>query len=236
MKIHATGGTDIGTIVLFWPATLPENAEAIFWDDPSPLFDKMIYFPTGAGDGTFPVSIFVDLAIPPELLAVCRDPWNEPWKYDRIEVRGEGYYGGGEHFFKNDKSQIEHLAAVEIPKGTYSVTVYDVEDYRSLREQFVRKRAGLIAKWLAILPLLLGCGFLLSLCLSCGSWKTEPMSALIWLGIGVVLAVVGVASLYSRKAQSFIDAEEEAKRVFPSFVAQFTRTFLENAHESAEQL
>ena len=41
MKITASGGTDAGNIVLFWPDNLPDDADAALRDDPITLVENL---------------------------------------------------------------------------------------------------------------------------------------------------------------------------------------------------
>src|SRR5438067_4253166 len=127
MKLTARGGTDGAHMVLFWPATLPAGTDDALEDDPVALVErlkadgKLIRFPCDS-DGQYTVAVFVRTPVPSDLLAVCK----EPEHYLRLEVKGDGYFGGLEYLFQEDRSLLDrfpHMAEpIRIPDGTYTAT------------------------------------------------------------------------------------------------------------------
>jgi hypothetical protein len=151
MKITARGGTDGASIVLFWPANLPEDGDSLLRHDPINLVErlreegKLIRFPCDA-DGDYTVSIYVRAPVPPELLELCKDPEG----YPKLIVSGDGYFGGMEYMFKNDRRLLDRhpqmCEKLAIPDGTYSATVYESDVPEQLYERWLLDHAGSRAK------------------------------------------------------------------------------------------
>lgn len=151
MIIHAQGGTDGASMVLFWPANLPDNADEILEDDPSELIEqqaaasKLIAFPCDS-DGMYRVSIYVRTSIPENTLSSYQKAETVP----ALVVSGDGYFGGAEYMFKRNAAFLRQYAfmmeKVEIPNGTYNAAVYTMNAQDGLKDAWISERAGKGAK------------------------------------------------------------------------------------------
>ena len=147
MKLTARGGTDGANMVLFGRPPCRPGPTTPFQDDPLALAEqlkadgKLIWFPCDS-DGQYTVAVFVRTPVPDELLANCQ----EPEHYPRLVVKGDGYFGGMEYMFQEDRSLLDrfpHMAeAIRIPDGTYAATVYQTDATEAQYEEFLRSRAG----------------------------------------------------------------------------------------------
>ena len=157
MRVTASGGTDAGNIVLFWPENLPEDADAVArTHDIIPLIDqlrkdgKLIWFICDGGDGGFSVAIYVRTAIPEALARLCQDEDN----YPKMTVKGDGYFGGLEYIFKRDSSLSAKfpgmLEKVAIPQGTYTAKVYRTAITDVRRQSWLGDHVGKMARLLLI--------------------------------------------------------------------------------------
>ena len=125
-------GTDVATLVLFDPETLPEG----FDEDEKHRVElleqlhtqkRLIRVNTGA-DGAFLLHAFVDEAVPVEL----RSYLVEPLTIDEFLIRsGHVYFSGAEYVFRSEASGLRrfpHMGGFfSIPPGNYRVTMYGTE-------------------------------------------------------------------------------------------------------------
>jgi hypothetical protein len=224
MKLTARGGTDGANMVLFWPATLPTGADDALQDDPIALAEqlkadgKLIWFPCDS-DGQYTVAVFVRTPIPDELLANCK----EPERYPRLVVRGEGYFGGMEYMFQEDRSLLDrfpHMAErIRIPDGTYAASVYQTDAPEAQYEEFLRNRAGVGPKgvWDAHGKV--------AACAVAGVLASLVAAAVgprgLWVPVvGVTLALIVTAVAISRTGayRAVRLARDEFEREFPAYV------------------
>jgi hypothetical protein len=226
MRLTAAGGTDGATMVLFWPANLPDDADRLLRDDPIALFEKLdgegklIYFPC-EGDGGYTLGVYLHEDVPAELAAFCR----EHRKYPHLLVSGEGYFGGGECVFKRDAGFIEkyrHMAGkVTVPDGTYDAAVYATDVPRSFYGKWLREHAGPSAKragdaygvmWGFIIGGVLATLFGLFLM----PWKFWFLFA------GGTAALIAATFALSRSAayKKVVAARAEFARAFPAYVVR----------------
>jgi hypothetical protein len=224
MRLRAEGGTDGATIVLFWPDTLPDDADRQLQDGPIELFEqldaegKLIYFPCD-GDGHYFLSVFVGEDLPPDLEAACK----EHKRYPTLTAAGEGYFGGGECAFKRDDAFLRkypHQAGkLTIPAGKYAATVYQKVAGRNAYAKWSRDRVGPAGKRVerrhnvlfraactAVLATLVGlCAF---------PWVVKGIVAA--LAAALVVSVVLVRRTASYKAAAA--AWNEFANVYPDYV------------------
>ena len=144
MKITASGGTDVATLVVFWPENLPHDTQKRLEDDWLGFIEqmrtegKLISFPCDS-DGEYLVSIFVHIPIPDDLLALCIGEE----KYPTLIVQGAGYFDGGEYLFGNAQERPKGITAnVSIPPGTYTATVYQVDYAEDFHDEWLLTHAG----------------------------------------------------------------------------------------------
>ncbi len=224
MIITASGGTDGANIVLFWPDNMPDDADQRLQDDPIELVEslrdegKLIWFPCD-GDGRYSASMYVQTSIADELSAFCKDGEH----YPKLEVNGDGYFGGMEYMFKTDRSFLDrypHMCEqVAIPNGSYAATVYftdlpeshhqkwlvDQVGHRSMRLWMLQR--GLVALSVSSVFSLLGSSFFLS-------WTAWMWAA--GLTIACIASAVGLAK--SEACKAVAAAKTEYERAFPAYV------------------
>ena len=150
MKISASGATDGGNIVLFWPDNLPEGIDE---KSPNDVLDvvsksrdegKLIWFPAD-GDGDFNVDFYIEEPVPEFLASLCKDDEVLP----KLIVSGPGYFGGMEYLFKTDDSLSRKypgmIERVTLPQGTYAATVCRIDLSEDFRRSWVMRRCGRFA-------------------------------------------------------------------------------------------
>lgn len=209
MKLTARGGTDGASIVLFWPANLPEGADAMLQEDPVSLAEqlqaegKLLWFPcTGVGDYT--LAIFVDTPIPEDLARHCR----EVQRYPALTLPGKGYFGGQEYMFKHDSGLSDkYLGMIErvmIPEGTYAAVVYetDLPPGHSHND------------WTTVLMIALVCGTLVGM--GTRSW----LLCLGFASAAVLLILATVLRSRRELCRSGNRAQENGEQESPSYVLQ----------------
>jgi hypothetical protein len=224
MKLTARGGTDGANMVLFWPATLPAGADAAFEDDPVAFVEqlkadgKLIWFPCDS-DGHYTLAAFVRTPVPSDLLAVCKAPEH----YPRLEVRGDGYFGGLEYLFKDDRSLLDRFPqmaeVVRIPDGIYKATVYQAEAPESLYEEYLRNRAGPAAKGVWDAHRLVAACAVAGVFASLIAAATGPRG--LWqpvVGVTAALIVTAVAISRTPAYRKVRQARDEYEMTFPAYV------------------
>ena len=224
MKLTARGGTDGANMALFWPETLPDGADAALEDDPLALVEqlkadgKLVWFPCDS-DGGYTLAVFVRTPVPDELLAVC----GEPERYPALTVRGDGYFGGLEYLFKDDRSLLDrfpHMAGpVRIPDGTYAATVYQTDVPESQYDEFLRGRAGTAAKGVWDAHGLVAAWAVAGVFASLITAATGPRQ--LWttiVGVTAALIVTAVAISRTPAYRTVRRARDEFETEYPSYV------------------
>ena len=226
MRITASGATDGGNIVLFWPENLPDDFDELRKGREGEVIDRMrgegrlIWFPCD-GDGDHTVAIFLGEPVPQFLSEFCRDEET----YPRLSVRGEGFFGGLEYVFKRDASLLERypgmMERVRLPEGDYGARVWRTDLPEGFRDQWLRKHAGAwaVRVWRAHMNLMLlaiACALatLVALCLV--PWRVWFCTA----GAVVGIVLVGEALTRTRAYKSVEAGREEYGRTYPSFVVE----------------
>jgi hypothetical protein len=225
--IRASGGTDAGDMLLFWPDNMPEDADS--WmegGDPIPMIEslraegKLIWFPCDS-DGGYSVSIYVRTEIPGPIAKHCVDEE----VIDRLLVRGRGYFGGGEYAFKrNDRMMKKYpgmCEQVDIPEGDYSARLYRIETPDGFDDDWLLENAGvppatawsLHATFMAMTVMAVMAS-LASLCFV--GWTFWPL-------VGCVAAAIlfGTTAALICRTKSFRDAaaaQRVFERMFPAYV------------------
>jgi hypothetical protein len=140
------GGTDAGSMVIFDPATLPDDYDAIARRDPITVIERLsvdgwLYWLDTASDGGYTLGVCVDGRVPGDLAGFARPLGNAA----RFSVAtGRLYFAGIEYVFRHDDSFLRkhpHMGACyQIPPGTYRLTVYGIEYPESFHEDQLRRR------------------------------------------------------------------------------------------------
>jgi len=228
MIVTACGGTDAANIVLFWPDNLPDDGDTRLASDPIEFAralqkaGKLIWFPCD-GDGGYSVAIYVDAAVPEELLAFCE----EVETYPMVHVRSVGYFGGMEYMFKRDSRLAlrypGEFEKVSLPERAYAATVYCTDVPEIAYESWLKDRVGPSSKRLWELHAAIGCCSAISViaslaCIFFLSWRHWSYV----VGTAVLLSVSAILLSRTRAYKRFSAAQEEVARVYPTYVVQLT--------------
>ena len=226
MKLTATGGTDGANIVLYWPDHLPDDADARLKDDPAELLEqlerdgKLVQFPCD-GDGAYSLAVFVGEPPPAELMRYCK----EAKRYDRLDLAGDGYFGGAEYVCKRDCAFREKYPQMStrlpIPQGSYAATVSETELPDELEDAWVRDHAGPAAARLSsLMGVLLGGVVVCAIAALVG---LKVMSWTAWFAVaaaGLALAASAWAVSRTPGYRAVAAAREEFERAYPSYVVR----------------
>lgn len=224
MRVTAKGGTDGGSVVLFWPDNLPEDADAALESDPIELIErlqregKLIWF-RGDGDGDNSVSVYVRSPLPESLARICR----EEEKIPRLLVKGDGYFGGIEYIFKRDsrraKGYPHMIEKIVIPEGAYSASVYQADITDHLHASWIAHRVGVRVRRLwrlhSSIAVLSVVGVLCTvITLFFVSWP-------VWFAISgatglLLIAAIGISKTSAYRAM--VQANDEFVQEFPTYV------------------
>ena len=229
MKITATGGTDVGCMVLFWPDTLPAGADEAVRQDPMLLMEqlrkdgKLIWFPCDS-DGEYTVSLFVGEPIPDPLKAFCQDAE----EYPRIAASGDAYFGGAESMFKEDATFRNKYPAmcerVTVPDGVYSGVVYQTDIPDTFAEQWVSDKAGPGSQRVERIQNRLSAIAMAAVLAAAVSFVA--LSGVLLMSIVVVTGVLVFAAVALSRSPAYRTmqtARLEFEREFPAYVVQMNR-------------
>jgi hypothetical protein len=224
MRITASGATDGGNVVLFWPDNLPDDADDSLRNEASNLVDslckdgKLIWF-LCEGDGDYTLAVYVNEPVPEDLRRICKDEE----KYATLRVKGDGYFGGMEYLFKHDSTLVDKSAGmlqkIAIPDGTYSATVYRTEQPDGFYQSWLRNKVGPAAKWLWNLQRAFAMTAFVSI-LSNVMFLFFPSWGVWFHSLGVtVFLLVGAITLSRTKWYRLVaEAKAEFSRAYPSYV------------------
>lgn len=131
MKHILTAATDAASVLLFDPASLPDEVDGC--EDPGDLFPELekqgrLVWVSTDGDGSYLLHVYVDEAPPEEVAAMLR----EPRRAKSFAVpRGKLYFTGAEYGFHRDDSKLRACPQMgnfcEIAPGSYELELYRVE-------------------------------------------------------------------------------------------------------------
>jgi hypothetical protein len=228
MKLTAQGVTDGATMVLFWPAHLPENADEQLQNDPMGLFEKLaaegklIQFPC-EGDGDYGLAVYLNESIPEQVLLKCKEDVTIP----RLIAKGDAYFNGGEYVFKHDRSYFDKYPQMDqplrLPDGIYQATVYLSEDSSDDSVRWLRQRLSpqdrAVESARVCLFLLLIVSFLVGVVsLFAASW---PVAGGIWAVFAVLVLLFSLLTR-SPAVKRVQEAQLERNREFPAYLVQLT--------------
>ncbi len=145
MKHILTAGTDAASVLLFDPASLPDEVDGC--EHPGDLFPKLekqgrLVWISTDGDGGYLLHVYVDEAPPDGLVGLLKDPI-------RIEAfsvaSGKLYFTGAEYGFHRDDSKLRKYSQMgsccEIAPGSYGLELFRAEFPRDAIGASFRKRA-----------------------------------------------------------------------------------------------
>lgn len=147
MILHATGKTNIGNLALFWPASLPADFDERFEEEPDGSIEELraegkLILLSGEPNVEYGLGLFVDEQPAEELQKYCQ----LVEKIESLHVAGEGWFGGLELIFRDDRSFVEkhprQIAALDVPPGTYFAEVYTTEVPDRVFEAWLVDQAG----------------------------------------------------------------------------------------------
>jgi hypothetical protein len=140
------GGTDAASMLIFDPATLPDDYDVRAHDDPMAVLERLfgegsLYWLNTAADGRYSLGICVGACLPSELAGFAR-PLGVAARFG--VASGRLYFTGIEYAFRHDDSFLRkhpHMGACyRIPNGTYRVTVYEMDYPEDLHKDLLRQR------------------------------------------------------------------------------------------------
>lgn len=140
------GGTDAASMLIFDPATLPDDYDVRVHHDPIAVIERLfddgcLYWLDTASDGTYSLGICVGELLPDELVRFAR--------LSGVAARftvasGRLYFTGIEYAFRHDDSFLRrypHMGACcQIPVGTYRLTLYEMDYPEDFHEDRLRQR------------------------------------------------------------------------------------------------
>lgn len=229
MKHILTAGTDVASVLLFDPASLPDGVDGC--KDPGDLFPKLekqgrLCWISTDGDGRYLLHVYVEEAPPEGLARLLKDPI-------RIEAfsvaSGKLYFAGAEYGFHLDDSMLRkhpHMGSFcEIASGSYALELYRAESAsEALSARFAEMATpseaslhgafgGLVAlAVIAVLAALISVFFL--------PWKWWGRCI---AGPAVLLTLAAMGVWASKTYQNAEKKWQEVQREFPSLVAVMRR-------------
>ena len=232
MKCSATGSTEIGFLVLFWPELLPADFDERDLSHPDELANcidglqaegKLIWFPD-VPNGEHTVGLFVDEAPREELLNYC----TLSTKIESLQVAGEGWFGGLEAIFKIDRSYLDRhprkCSGVQVPPGEYFAEVFMTEVPDSVYEDWIQTEAGFSAqRWWWVQTWFASLGVVAAMvCVVCLFVATQELTLAAFAGSAILLFIAWLMSLtpgYQRVQQ----ARREYAAAYPKFVVHLRK-------------
>jgi hypothetical protein len=233
MKLHARGGTKIGSLVLFWPELLPEDFDDRWDTEPNEVLKEVAdaiytidleawaeFFPNEV-DGEYSLTLYIDEAVPEELRNYC----TLYGKYEELRIAGEGFFSGLEFIFRHDRSLLDRQprmgSPLQIPAGTYSGEVFKTEVPAEVYESWLREQAGegaqrlwWVQTWFASIGIVALAVFVG--CLFFGTRETVIVSSV------VSAVLLGIGWIMSRTAgyRRVQQARREYAAAYPDFVVR----------------
>lgn len=140
------GGTDAGSMLIFDPATLPDDFDARLRHDPIAVIERLfdtgcLYWLDTASDGAYSLGICVGGCLPDEVAGYAR-PLGVAARF--TAASGRLYFTGIEYAFRHDDSSLRrypHMGGCyEIPAGTYHLTLYEMDYPEDFHEDLLRQR------------------------------------------------------------------------------------------------
>lgn len=176
MRYDVLGGSDVATIVLFWPAHLPEDLEARLARDRDGFLaeeaaaGRLLRFPCTA-DGSYKVAVFVDEPLPEDLAEHEVDPVD----LGVLDVPdGPGYFGGVEGLALDpdalSKTRRSAVGDVHLPAGRYRARLSEFDPGELHEQEWVEGRLD-------------------------PEGRAAESRQDTWYGVGAILLLVGVGML-----------------------------------------
>ena len=149
MKLTADGGTDIATMVIYWPELISPEMRRKYQHDPGDLAAELrakgslIEFPCDA-DGHYSVSVFVNENPPANFAPLA----GEEKVFQRVTAQGPAFFNGAEYILpeKTDDNESDGApdseSALAIPDGAYTGRVYRLETSEEHRWEWLKSRVG----------------------------------------------------------------------------------------------
>jgi hypothetical protein len=221
------GGTDAGSMLIFDPATLPDDFDVRVRHDPIALIQRLfedgrLYWLDTASDGSYSLGICVDECLPGELARFAR-PLEVAEGF--TAASGRLYFTGIEYAFRHDDSFLRrhpHMGAGhQIPAGTYRLALYEMEYPEDFHEDLLRQRLSasdfrLYSLMNGLIPL--GCIGALALVVSplLLGWRLWSVTA---LPLGMALALPALLVSCSQSYRRASHAHLAIQREYPDFCA-----------------
>jgi hypothetical protein len=139
-------GTDAGSMVVFDPAALPSDFDQC--DEPEDILKRLseegsVYWLNTASDGGYNLGLRLGNELPTETAEFAKR-LGEVTRFNAAS--GRLYFTGIEYAFHQDDSRLRRNPAMgasrEIPKGTYQLTIYDMDYPEDFHENLVRQRVS----------------------------------------------------------------------------------------------
>jgi hypothetical protein len=228
MKLHATAGTSMGELALFWPEQLPADFDQRFHDldvDPDKLLTELseagqlLLVP--ASNGEYHLLILLNETISATLENYC----TLAAKCEALQVAGEGWFTGVEFLFRADRSVADkhprQCTPLQIPPGNYFAEVFSTDIPDDVYETWLRDQAGSSAqRWWWIQTWIASSGVVTFLVfVTCLFFATRQS---VYLSLAVSSFLLSIAWLMSRTAgyKRVQQARRDYHEAYPDFVVR----------------
>ena len=224
MTLHA--GTDAGSVVIFDPASLPDDYDSVGKDDPISVIEHLhqegkLFWVDAHGDGSYQLGVFEGTNLPEKLTSFVTSD-EEITNFHALS--GTLYFTGIEYVFRHDSSQLlkyPHMGeSIRIRPGVHAATFYsldypdDFEDtliaqHLSPEQLAARKRIN------TVMPV--GCLAVIALILA---FFLLPLATWSQCALPVCVAAISFA-FWGLRSQAVKSADLAAKKItddYPDYV------------------